>query len=122
MSQLFYGSICITDLSNLLKQKHSAFSKGRNENIYANISVWVNDEEDKYGNSMSIQLTPSKEKKDIEERVYVGNCKKAALQSPVSDKDINGLNLDGSKDIPERSTSTQQSASDITSPIDDLPF
>lgn len=41
-NQLYYGSICITDLMAKLNEKHSAFTKGNNGKIYCNISVWVN--------------------------------------------------------------------------------
>lgn len=76
-SQLFYGSICISDLAEKAKQGHSAFTKGQNGKVYANIAVWQNDEADQYGNSMAIQLQSTKEKKETEGKVYLGNCKKS---------------------------------------------
>lgn len=79
MNQLFYGSICLTDLLEKAKQKHSAFSKAQNGKIYVNVNVWLNSEKDKFGNVMSIKVTPSKEKKDIEEGFYIGNCKQSDL-------------------------------------------
>ena len=102
MSQLFYGSICLTDLVEIAKKKHSAFTKGRNGKIYAAVNVWLNDQEDQYGNIMAVQLNPTKERKDQDGKPYIGNLKVSAGSSPVSDRDVSGL--------------------DITEPIDDLPF
>ena len=102
MSQLFYGSICITDILEKAKQKHSAFTKGNNNKIYLNISVWMNDQEDKYGNIMSLLMSSKKEMKDAEGKTYIGNCKKSEFKepAPIDDKD----------------------ASSITEAIDDIPF
>lgn len=121
--QLFYGSVCLTDMIELAKKKHSAFSKGNNGKIYANVNVWLNDEKDKYGNIMSVQINPTKEMKDLEDRVYIGNLKESERAKPVSDRDINSLDTDF--DIasrPSNATSASTAAGDITEPIDDLPF
>lgn len=117
MSKLFYGSISISDLIDQLKQKHSAFSKAQNGKIYANVNVWLNDEKDKFGNIMSIQITPSKEMKDIEKKLYIGNLKESEGAKPVSDKDISGL--DEGLDIPERPSGPRPTESGSDS---DLPF
>lgn len=88
MSQLFYGSLCVSDLIEEFKKKHSAFEKGKNGKIYAKVNVWLNDNEDDYGNILSIQLNPTKEMRDIDRKVYVGNCKKSEFEvKPPSDKD-----------------------------------
>lgn len=100
MSKLFYGSICVTDLIEQAKAKHSAFTKGQNGKIYCNANVWLNDEQDKFGNIMALQLNPSKEKKDVDKKLYVGNFKESEGQKPVSDKDVKSLEI----------------------PADDLPF
>ena len=49
-NKFFFGSICVTDLIEQLKLKHSAFSKAQNGKIYANVNVWLNEEKDKFGN------------------------------------------------------------------------
>ena len=54
MAILLNGSLCLTDLINQAKLKHSAFTKAANGKIYFNITQWVNDEPDKYGNVSSI--------------------------------------------------------------------
>lgn len=102
MSQLFYGSICITDIIEKAKQKHSAFTKGNNGKIYLNISAWLNDAEDKYGNIMSLLMSSKKEMKEAEGKIYIGNCKKSEFKepAPLDDRDAAG----------------------ITEAIDDLPF
>lgn len=118
MNQLFYGSICITDLIEKAKQKHSAFSKAQNGKIYANVNVWLNETPDKYGNVISIKVNPSKDKKDIEDGFYIGNCKKSDGPTPVSDKDINNLDVD------IEPTDTYKAAPNSINPDDntDLPF
>ncbi len=69
-----HGSICMTDLSNAFKAKHSAFNKSeKNGKLYANIAVWLNDEPDQYGNILSFQLNSKKDAPD--EKVYFGSAK-----------------------------------------------
>ena len=99
MAQCYYGSICMTDLIEKLKTKHSAFTKGQNGKIYCNVNIWLNDQEDKYGNVMAVQLNSKKESKDAEGKVYIGNCKKSTAQEPrpVSSSDINDV-VDGLED------------------------
>ena len=93
-NQLFFGSICLTDLIECAKQKHSAFTKGQNGKIYASVNVWLNNERDKYGNIMSIQLNPTKEMKDLDKRLYIGNMKQSEGPKAVSDRDVSNLNTD----------------------------
>ena len=116
-NERFYGSICLTDLIEFAKKKHSAFTKSENGKFYASVNVWLNEEVDKYGNIMSMQLNPSKENKDTEERPYIGNMKKSQPKS-VSDRDISNLDVDLDAPIAKKN----QTASDISKPIDDLPF
>lgn len=123
MSQLFYGSICLSDLIEQAKKRHSAFTKGNNGKIYASINVWLNDNVDKFGNIMSVQINPTKEMKDLEDRLYIGNLKQSDGPKPVSDKDVSGL--DGNFDVPTRETKNNEvvpPATHSTEPVDDLPF
>lgn len=118
MNQLFYGSICLTDLVEKAKSKHSAFTKGQNGKIYANVNVWLNETADKYGNVLSIKVNPSKDKKDIEEGFYIGNCKKSDGPKPIEDNDVDDINLDEIDPLPH-----QQKQNNSASPeVDDLPF
>lgn len=77
MAQLLNGSLCLTDIIAKLKEGHSAFSKAKNGKIYFNITQWINDEKDKYGNESSLLLNSSKEKKDAEGKIYIGHAKMA---------------------------------------------
>jgi hypothetical protein len=87
-NQLFSGSLCITDLLNKAKEKHSAFTKADNGKIYCNLNIWLNAEADKYGNSMSLQLQSKKDFRDAEGKVYVGNAKVfEKKETPLSEKD-----------------------------------
>ena len=113
--QLFYGSICVSDLLDKLKERHSAFTKGTNGKIYGTVNVWLNKDVDKYGNIMSIQINPSKEMKDKEERFYIGNLKKSEGSRPVSENDVSGVD-DNFSDIPVRETK-KEGASDISTPF-----
>lgn len=116
MSQSFYGSICLTDLIEQAKKKHSAFAKGKNGKIYANVTVWYNDNLDKFGNIMSIQINSIQGSTD--EKLYIGNCKLSKSSAPISDRDANDLNVD--LDIQERPSGQAPNANN---PDDsDLPF
>ena len=75
MAQKFYGSIDITNISEQMKKGHSAFSRADNKHIYANIVCWFNDEKDKYGNRLAIQLSPTPEKAETDKNPYIGNCR-----------------------------------------------
>lgn len=76
MSQLLYGSICLTDIP---KEKITVSEK--NGKKYLNINVWVNDTPDQYGNSASISISQSKEEREAKTRaVYIGNLKANAPQ------------------------------------------
>lgn len=90
MSQLFYGSVCVTDLIEYAKKKHSAFSKADNGKIYANVNVWLNDEVDKFGNVMAAQLNPKKELKEQDGQPYIGNFKRSEAK-PIAQNDIKEL-------------------------------
>jgi hypothetical protein len=94
MSKLFTGSVCLTDLIEQAKKKHSAFTKSQvNGKIYANLLLWDNEEKDKYDNTHSMQLNSTKEMKDAEGKIYVGNFKPVERKEPipVSDNDTKDL-------------------------------
>lgn len=118
-SQLYYGSISITDLMEKFNKKHSAFTKGGNGKIYCNISVWVNDQVDQYGNSMSLLLSSKKENKDQEGKQYIGNCKKSEYDGPqpISDGDVSSVSQNWNQGL-----NNSNPAGPLTEPIDDLPF
>lgn len=71
MSSFQNGSICLDDLFAASKALNPAITTGKNGKKYASITIWHNDEVDKFGNDGSIQLN-SKDKAD---RVYIGNIR-----------------------------------------------
>ena len=81
--QVYHGSLNLTDLIKQAKLPHSAFVKAGKENkIFANVNIWVNEEPDQYGNSVSIQLNSTQEMREAEGKVYVGNAKKSEAKQP----------------------------------------
>jgi len=114
MSTRFYGSICVSDLVDLAHKKHSAFTKGDNGKIYANVTIWLNDENDKYGNIMAAQLNPKKDLRETDGQPYIGNFKEAEAK-PVTARDTGSLTLPS--DIP----SSEKKNAYENAP-DDLPF
>lgn len=90
--KLYLGSI---DVSKIDKSKLFTGKKG----TYLNLSIWVNNEPDNYGNHMSIQQSTKKD----EDKIYLGNGK----EFEVKPHDI----------TPE----SEAAAKEAVSP-DDLPF
>jgi|LakMenE18May11ns_1017448.scaffolds.fasta_scaffold9872579_3 hypothetical protein len=80
-TKMYTGSLCLTTLIEEAKKNHSAMSKGKNGKVYVNFLLWENEEKDQYGNTHSLQLNSTKEKKDQEGKVYFGNCKPIEKQS-----------------------------------------
>lgn len=79
MSKLFNGSICLSELNEAAKKGHSAFSKSeKNGKIYVNLTMWENDNPDKYDNTVSLQLNPKKDSGD--DKSYIGNFKPVQYQ------------------------------------------
>lgn len=95
MSKRLYGSLDLTRLIEKAKEGHSAFRKAEsNGHIYVNINQWINDEKDAKGNDSSITLNSSKEKKEEEGKVYIGNLKISEAKSgdaPVGETDVPNL-------------------------------
>jgi hypothetical protein len=89
MSERINASICLTDLGTATRAKHSAITTGKNGKVYANVTIWINDEKDKYDNDVSIQLNSKQEQRESEGKVYVGNGKtnRTASQAPATTHD-----------------------------------
>lgn len=88
--QSYYGSI---DLTTLLKQAnmsatgqpHSACVRAGKENkAFVQITLWVNEEADQYGNHAAIKMN-SKDAATaaIEGNIYLGNLKKSEAKQPA---------------------------------------
>lgn len=90
MAILVNGSLCLTDMIEKCKAGHSAFRKSdKNGKIYVSYTEWINDEPNQHGQHTSILLNSTKEKKDEEGKVYIGNGKKSegGGGSPVAAND-----------------------------------
>jgi len=79
MSTLINGSLDLTIILEKAKAKHSAFSKSeKNGHIYFNITEWVNDEPNDFGQHASFLLNSAKDKLESDGgKVYIGNGKKS---------------------------------------------
>lgn len=95
MPTLLNGSLDLTMILEQAKKKHSAFSKSeKNGHIYFNITQWINDEPNEFGQHSSLLLnSKSKELQESEGKVYIGNAKKSdkASGAPVDDKTVDEL-------------------------------
>jgi hypothetical protein len=61
------------DVTKLDKTRFYQGAKG----TYCNLDIWVNEEEDQYGNHASVNQSQTKEERDAKEKkIYVGNGKK----------------------------------------------
>lgn len=69
MSRMFFAKI---DVSKINKEKLYKGKKG----TYLDLTIFLNDEPDQYGNDMSIQQSLSKEERENgAEKIYLGNGK-----------------------------------------------
>lgn len=95
MAQGYYGSICLDDLFGqsigkdqqgnrwvcLDQLKGHHVNIGKNGKVYVNIGVYVNDQEDQYGQIAGISLSQSEQdRKNQVKRVYIGNLKASGGQ------------------------------------------
>lgn len=96
---LLNGSINVTKLMEKLKAGHTAFNRGKNNNeIYCNLTCFLNDEPDQHGNHAGIKLNSTKDGKEKDKAanegkdVYIGNFKKSG-GDPVKadDKDVSAM-------------------------------
>ena len=87
MAQSFYGSIDFTKLIEKAKSGDKAFTKTENGKIYLNVRVWVNDEQDNYGNIASFQSNFKGAQK--EDKFYFGNLKESKpIEQEIKSEDI----------------------------------
>ena len=84
MAKLITASVDVTKLD---KEKLVKGKKG----TYANLTIWVNDEVDQFGNDVSIQQSLTKEEREAgASKIYLGNGKthngsNAAAQTNVAE-------------------------------------
>ena len=75
MSKLYLAKI---DVKKIIKEKLFKGEKG----TYLDLFIWVNDEEDQYGNILSIQQAT----KMGEDKIYLGNGKEHIKAEPEKPK------------------------------------
>jgi hypothetical protein len=62
---------------DVTKLDKSRFFEGKNGAKYADLDIWINDEEDQFGYHASVNQSQTKEERDAKEKkIYVGNGKK----------------------------------------------
>lgn len=93
MAKLITASL---DVTKIVKEKLVKGKKG----TYANLTIWVNDEVDQFGNDVSIQQSLSKDERESgAPKIYLGNGKthngsNAAAQTSAAETE------DGQEDLP----------------------
>lgn len=119
MSDFILGSICLTTLIEKAREGHSAFSKSpKDGKVYFNYAEWINDEANEFGQHSSILLSSSKEKKEEEGKVYIGNGKRFE-NKPVTQSDLPKDDWDSNIPVKEKKDKDKTFTQD---PVDDLPF
>ena len=96
MSTFYNGSICLTDIP---KDK---ITEGKNGKKYLNITLWVNDTPDQYGNIGSVQVSQTKEQREAQEKKqYIGNFKQPqGIQSKYPEQNTPPASADTNDDLP----------------------
>ena len=77
--KLYFGKI---DLKKLDPTKF--FKSEKTGNIYADVTIWVNDEPDQYGNHISIQQSTKKD----EDKIYLGNAKEYVSETQTESAEV----------------------------------
>lgn len=77
----FMGSINLSKLLANAKIGHSSFTRaGKDKEVFVNVTLWLNEEPDKFKNVMSVHLNPAKDSGD--EKVYFANFKPSEALPP----------------------------------------
>lgn len=72
-SRLRTLSICMTELKELAIKGHSAFTKHKNGKVYVKLDVWDKIEPDQFGQTVSVQLSPTQDKEQADGKPFVGS-------------------------------------------------
>lgn len=101
------GSICLTTLLEKAKEGHSAFSKSRKDGkVYFNYAEWINEDANEFGQHSSILLSSTKEMKEKEGKVYIGNGKRFE-NKPVTASDLPKDDWDSNVPVRESKKETE---------------
>ncbi len=85
MSRILNGSIDVTKID---KNKIVSVDKNgqpfKNGGRFINVTVFINDQADQYGNNASIAMNQSKEEREAgQPRIYLGNLKEVQPAAPA---------------------------------------
>lgn len=97
MSTLYNGSICLSDIPK------NKINEGKNGKKYLNVTLWVNDNPDQYGNIGSVQVSQTKEQREAQEKkVYIGNFKQPQVvaQGTIPASGTTYASADTNDDLP----------------------
>ncbi len=73
---------------DVTKIEKAKITKGK----YVNITAFVNDEVDQYGNNVSIIVSQTKEEREVKTpRVYLGNGKTNTINAPAQEVGLDDL-------------------------------
>ena len=64
MSKMYNGSLNLTKIGELVKSNHPAVTTDKNGNKYINLTIWLNDQQDQYGN-MSLSAYNKEDKQSV---------------------------------------------------------
>mgnify|MGYP000656251367 CR=1 FL=1 len=80
--KFYTGSICLTDILENAKAGHSSFSRSeKNQKVYFNVKMWVNEDADQYGNHAQLLLNQKPDKE--QDKIYIGNFKLSEKKEPT---------------------------------------
>jgi hypothetical protein len=89
MSKKYNASICVTDLIKAVQARHSGiYASEKNKKIYATVDIWINDQENQFGQIGSVKVRAKKDSKD--EDFYIANLREFKPKdqaAPSSEKD-----------------------------------
>lgn len=81
MSQLYIGSICVSDIPK------NKLTQAKNGKLYLSVDIWLNDQKDQYENIGSFSVRQTKEEREAKERkTYIGNFKESELKPAVPEQ------------------------------------
>mgnify|MGYP000602971830 CR=1 FL=1 len=89
--KLYLGKVEVSKID-----KNRLFKSEKTGRVYMDVSIWINDEPDNYGNHLSIQQSTKKD----EDKIFIGNAK--------------------AYEVPQSATTEAEVVSE--EPQDDLPF
>ena len=76
MARKFWGSMNLDEIKNAIQGGVTPFEGKKGK--YVPVTVWVNDEVDQFGNTVSIQIY----NKDTKQATYLANLKESEGQAP----------------------------------------